>query len=81
MHFQGTLHLVVTRWQQPAQPASDEALPEIAPGAFAAWARAERSREAFQVAVGDVCVLPDGRMGQVVETVDRGNPVLVCQAA
>jgi hypothetical protein len=81
MHFFGTLHLLVTTWQQPAPSGRDEALPEIAPGAFAAWAHAERIRQARETAVGDVCVLPDGRIGHVVENVDGGQPALVCRPA
>ncbi len=81
MRFYGTLHLLATRRGQPPELAPDEALPEIAPGAFAAWASAERSREARRLAAGDVCVTPDGRTGRVVEILDGGHPVLVCRAA
>ncbi len=80
MHFYGTLHLLVTRWQQPGQPASDETLPEIAPGAFAAWASAEPSHESLRLANGDVRLAPDGRTGEVVEILDGGYPVRVGQA-
>ncbi len=79
MRFYGTLHPLGTSFRQPQRLASAEALPEIAPGAFAAWAHAEDHREVLQGAPGDDCLTPDGRRGHVVETSDGGYPVLVCQ--
>lgn len=80
LHFHGALRLLVGSWQQDSPPASDETLPEIAPGAFAAWAHSESRREVFRIKTGDACLMRDGRLGRVVEMLDDDVLVLACQA-
>jgi len=63
MRFYGTMYHLGMSLRQPVRLASDEALPEIAPGAFAAWARTEEHRTVLQGAAGDDCLMPDGRRG------------------
>ncbi len=78
MRYTGSLrYLLASRW--PVNLAADETLPEIAPGAFAAWAQAAKDREALRLAAGDSCLTPDGRTGRVVEILESGHQVLVCQ--
>jgi hypothetical protein len=79
MRYNGALCFLAARRPSPAGVASDEDLPEIRLGAFAAWAQAARGRGAFGIAAGDVCVTPDGRTGRVVEIVDGGARIVVCQ--
>ena len=80
MRYNGALYFLAARRPSPAGVPSDEDLPEIRPGAFAAWAQAARGREALRIAAGDVCVTPDGRTGRVVEILDGGSRIVVCQA-
>jgi len=77
LHWAG--HILSTRSRKETEYAPDEELPEIKPGAFAAWARAERSREALRLAAGEACLLPDGRKGRVVEVLEGGRRTLVCR--
>ena len=72
--------LPFTTSRRPAHRPPDEPLPGIRPGAFAAWASAERRRDAVRIAAGDTCLMPDGRHGRVAEAHDDGSAVLVCRA-
>jgi hypothetical protein len=81
MRYNGSLHLLVTAQPKQVTIASEEALPEIAPGAFAAWARAARERDARQPVAGEPCLTPDGRRGHVVEIIENGHRTVVCQRA
>ncbi len=81
MRYNGSLYRLLTIGQGTPIPGSDESLPEVEPGAFAAWAKAASAREAGRAAAGDVCTTPDGRTGHVVEILDGGHRVLVCQPA
>jgi hypothetical protein len=80
MRYNGSLHRLLAVGPVAPILGSDEALPEIQPGAFAAWDREQRDRAAHHVAAGDACLTPDGRPGRVVQLVDDGGVAFVCVA-
>jgi hypothetical protein len=79
MSFFGAVRLLVTTWRQPHGPAADGDLPEIRRGAWAAHAHAEAGGRARRAGLGDACRTGARREGRLVEIIERGRSVLVCQ--
>jgi hypothetical protein len=79
MSFFGAVRLLVDGWSHGHDMPREEALPDIKPGAAAAWAKGERRRASRGPAAGDPCVTPDGRAGRIVELVDGTFVTLVCE--
>ena len=80
MRMYGSLAPLLARRRHRGLPALDENPPRIMRGASRARARAEANRGVVADAAGADCLTPDGRRGRVVEMLDGGHPVLVCQA-
>jgi hypothetical protein len=81
MSFSGAVRLLIAGWDRRDPAPRAEHLPEIAPGAAAAWARGERRGALTELAPGDACVTPDGRAGCVVAVSDGTSAALVCELA
>jgi len=79
MSFFGAVRLLVTTWRQPHLPAADGDLPEIRRGVWAAHAHAQAGRRARRAGLGDACRTGAGQEGRLVEIIERGQSVLVCQ--
>jgi hypothetical protein len=84
MSFHGAVRVLVLACERrgPTPPSGTaDALPEIEPGRFAAWARENPGSLPLPLAPGAVCRTVDGRAGRLVEVLDEGRTVLVCTAA
>ena len=83
MSMYGALRLFVAGGRAAARQADgrgDEEFVPIEPGAWAAWVRAQESREADEGA-GATCVTPDGRIGRPVRRFDGAHWVEECEVA
>ena len=83
MSMYGALRLFVAGGRAAARQADGSTYEEfvpIEPGAWAAWARAQESREADERA-GAVCVTADGRIGRPVRRFDGAHWVEECETA
>jgi hypothetical protein len=80
MRFFGTVHPLLANQPEPLRRVPDEALSEITPGSFAAWAREVQSPARPLPAAGDHCLLPDGRAGRFVEMIDDDGAAMACVA-
>jgi hypothetical protein len=84
MSFYGAIRVLVVGWDRPSPtppPGIADALPEIEPGRFAAWAREDLGSPPLPLAPGDACRTVDGRAGRIVEVLDEDRMILVCTAA
>jgi len=81
MSLHGAMRLFVAGGraaERSAEGSGGEQLVPIEPGAWAAWARAQESREADE-RTGAVCVTADGRVGRPVRRFDGARWVEICE--